>query len=382
MGRSRAKKPKDGWRFLWWLACLPAAGALLAAGRGSASFAEWYALHIYPVLAAPVHGLSRLMPFSLMELVCSTLLLAAPAGVFFAVRAVVKAARAGGRRLALQRLGRLAAKLACAASGLLLAFVGLAGVNYYRQGVAAVTGWQIQPSTTAELQMLCSDLVAQANALAAVQPAHDAAGITDTVPQGWQAAGRTVAQAYDLLARRFPAFGGSYGVPKGMWGSWFMSRLQLTGVFFPFTVEANVNIEAPSFNIPYTMAHELAHLRGFMREDEANFIAWLVCGASPDVGVQYSGTLLALIHAGNALARADWEAYAALRQSYSPQVLADLADNNAYWAQFKDEPLSNLSEKANDAYLRANGQTDGTRSYGRMVDLLLAQWRAKQVEQG
>ena len=80
--------------------------------------------------------------------------------------------------------------------------------------------------------------------------------------------------------------------------------------------------------------------------------------------------------AGNALARADASAYAALCAAYSPQVRRDLAQNNAYWAQFDGQTLSELSEKTNNAYLKANGQTDGTRSYGRMVDLLLAEWRA------
>jgi hypothetical protein len=87
--------------------------------------------------------------------------------------------------------------------------------------------------------------------------------------------------------------------------------------------------------------------------------------------------MLALVHAGNALVKADREAAAALRESYSGQVLRDLAANNAYWARFDDKPLSELGEKTNDAYLKANGQTDGTRSYGRMVDLLLALQRAQ-----
>jgi len=43
---------------------------------------------------------------------------------------------------------------------------------------------------------------------------------------------------------------------------------------FPFTFEANVNVDIPPYQIPSTMLHELSHLRGFMREDEANFISY------------------------------------------------------------------------------------------------------------
>lgn len=62
--------------------------------------------------------------------------------------------------------------------------------------------------------------------------------------------------------------------PKPVANSWLMSRAQLTGQF-TFTYEANINILAPDYTIPATICHELAHTRGFMREDEANFIAYL-----------------------------------------------------------------------------------------------------------
>ena len=31
----------------------------------------------------------------------------------------------------------------------------------------------------------------------------------------------------------------------------------------------------PFYNIPHTICHELSHLKGYMREDEANFIGYL-----------------------------------------------------------------------------------------------------------
>lgn len=44
---------------------------------------------------------------------------------------------------------------------------------------------------------------------------------------------------------------------------------QLCGVYSPFTVEANYNGDMPDYNVPHTLCHELSHLKGFMREDEA-----------------------------------------------------------------------------------------------------------------
>ena len=66
--------------------------------------------------------------------------------------------------------------------------------------------------------------------------------------------------------------------------------------------EANVNVDVPRYTIAHTMCHELAHLRGFIREDEANYIAYLACMASGDPELMYSALAEALVYAGNALA--------------------------------------------------------------------------------
>ena len=43
----------------------------------------------------------------------------------------------------------------------------------------------------------------------------------------------------------------------------------------------------------------------------------------------------------------------------------------AYWRQFETK-VAEISDKVNDSYLKANNQEDGVKSYGRMLDLLLA----------
>ena len=73
-----------------------------------------------------------------------------------------------------------------------------------------------------------------------------------------------------------------------------MSRLGLSGFYMPFTGEPNFNDAQPDFDLPYVIAHEKAHQRGFAREDEANFIAFLVCVNSTDPYLRYSGYLNAL----------------------------------------------------------------------------------------
>ena len=49
------------------------------------------------------------------------------------------------------------------------------------------------------------------------------------------------------------------------------------------------------------------------------------------------------------------------------------------WKQFEG-PAAEISSAVNDAYLKANRQEEGVKSYGRMVDLLLAEQRAAAKE--
>ena len=57
--------------------------------------------------------------------------------------------------------------------------------------------------------------------------------------------------------------------------------------------------------------------------------------------------------------------------------LRDYDENSKYHEKY-DGPVREAFSKSNDAYLKANNQADGERSYGRMVDLLLAQYRHVQ----
>ena len=156
-----------------------------------------------------------------------------------------------------------------------------------------------------------------------------------------------------------------------------MSALGISGIYSPFTAEAHVNAQVPLTEVPFVTAHEVAHGRGFAREDEANFIAYLVCRASDDPGLRYSGSLQALSHARGALGRSDRALLEEVGSHLDPGVLTDLKDQYRFWRS-KETVLWEWSSRANDVYLKGQGQADGVRSYGRMVDLLFAQRSAQR----
>lgn len=148
-----------------------------------------------------------------------------------------------------------------------------------------------------------------------------------------------------------------------------LSYIRYTGFFFPYTAEANLNADSPVCLLPSTIAHELAHLRGVAREDEANFCAVVACMESGDEDYRYSGALLAYIYLGNALYSADYDAWREVYSTLSENVRADLRANNDYWVQF-ETPAADVSEKVYESFLQTYGDDRGMQSYGACVDLL------------
>ena len=150
-----------------------------------------------------------------------------------------------------------------------------------------------------------------------------------------------------------------------------MSYTHITGVYTFFTGEANINVAFPDYTLPFTAAHELAHQRGVAREDEANFMAFLVCVGSEDVYLRYSGYLNLYEYVAAALYEASpelyWQAYATLPN----RVRAEMAAYSEFFETYRDSVAGDVSEAVNDTFLTIHG-TEGTKSYGMVVDLAVA----------
>ena len=370
--RNPPRRAKIGKR-LWLLLLFPAALLLHFCAAEISGFAEWYATGIYPVFSRAVNRLTGLVPFSVAELAVFAFAL------FFAaalIRLAVRLIRGKGRRAA--AAVKFFVNLAVLVSVAAFWFTAACGVNYSRLTFAQTGGLEIKPSSKAELKKLCSSLAAD---LGGLRPglATDARSVMKLRAGSLDETARKAARYYDGMERDYPLLKSGYGAPKPVLFSRLMSRCGVTGVFFPFTFEANVNTDVPEYTLPATMCHELSHLRGYMREDEANFLGYLVCKKSGDPDFMYSGDMLAFTCANNALYSADAEAAGRIYASLDEGVRRDLSFNAAYWKRFEG-PVSRASNRLNDRYLKANRQEDGVKSYGRMVDLLLAEQRAERKE--
>lgn len=252
------------------------------------------------------------------------------------------------------------------------------GINYFRSSFTAYSGLELQPSSVEDLKGLCTDLAQQTNALSE-KVQRDAEGHME-LTQSFDRTCSDVLAGYTALREEYDGVlaAGDTIRPKAVGFSEAMSLCRITGLYSFFTCEANINVHQPDFSIPSTVAHEAAHTCGFMREDEANYIAYIVCRSSQSDEARYSGSLFALVHSMNALARSDPDAWHSLRATLSPGVLRDLEQNAAYWKEY-ETAVGQVADKVNDTHLKMNDQTDGIQSYGRMVDLLLADWRADGI---
>jgi len=182
------------------------------------------------------------------------------------------------------------------------------------------------------------------------------------------------------LGEKFDVLSGDYPDPKGLAMSGFYSQQYIMGYYFPFSMEANYNRQMYLTNIPVTMCHELSHLKGFIREDEANFIGYLACVDSDDSLFRYSGYLSVLGYLDRDFFRAvgeDSEVYLA-HPLISDLVMEDKKFlTQETWekveekAVLKTETVKQAADAFLDTTLTLNGVEDGRISYSRVVDLLL-----------
>ena len=155
-----------------------------------------------------------------------------------------------------------------------------------------------------------------------------------------------------------------------------MSYTHITGVYTYFTGEANINVSFPDYTIPFTAAHELAHQRGIAREDEANFVAFLVCKQSDDPYIRYCAYMNMLDYILNALYSADPELYADILKILNDNVVYEMIAYSDFFEKYSDSVAGTLSGAVNDTYLKLNG-TEGEKSYGMVVDLAVAYYNDK-----
>lgn len=243
-----------------------------------------------------------------------------------------------------------------------LLFLLLWGLNYHREPLGTNLGLPQQTASDDQLEQISRSIVTNINSnYDAVHAGTglDRAQLYDQIEAAYQSAPRIGALC-----------GGGYSHPKPVRLSGIMSWLGVSGVYMPFTGEANFNALQPDFDLPYVMAHEKAHQCGIAREDEANFVAFLVCSNSANPFLRYSAYLNAL-RVVSELRKSDPERYRTVAGMLAAGPRADLAARAAFWARYQGRGMQ-VSQRINNSYLKANNVPSGTQSYSDDVALIIS----------
>ncbi len=182
------------------------------------------------------------------------------------------------------------------------------------------------------------------------------------------------------LGTEYPLLSGFYPSPKQFTFSDFFSQQYMAGYYFPFSMEANYNARMYISNVPATLCHELAHLKGFIYEDDAGFIGYLACISSGDPFFEYSGYLSVISYLNNDLFESigeDQELYASYKQCSDLVKRDRIFLTKEAWAEVESHAVISTEtlQKASDTFLdtnqKLNGVEDGIAVYGNVVRRLL-----------
>lgn len=358
---SDPKKPKfPRFCIVVYILALISIGLYIAFTK-SATFSDWFNQHISTWGRRILAYLTCWIPFSVAEMLLLLIPVAAVLLIVIAYKYFCNTKRA-----ALVYAGILFSLPAL----LLVIFVWNFAPGYYgttldkkldldRQKVSAEELYVSAEILSAELELLTPEITFLEDG-------------SSLMPYSYTEMNNKLLDAYDRFCEKYDFIDNFYSLAKPVMLSEPMSYTHITGVYSFFTGEANINVNFPDYTVPYTAAHELAHQRGIAREDEANFVAFLVCMESDDPYIRYSACLNVYEYVASALRSANSEYYRHSYQGLPYEIRLEEAAYSRFFEKYRENVAADISEATNNAYLQSQGAPEGTKSYNLVVDLTVA----------
>ncbi len=345
---------------LFTIPCFAVAAISIAVyfiGANNMAFAEWVAVNIGHPMRFAFAKITGIVDFSIAEV----LIILSPVLLFLII--YFAAAKDGIK----ERIRYFVSVLAII-SFVLSAYVYVLGIGYYREPSYQKIGIEAKdPSKEALYETLlllkngCEEL---ADEIDFSEDGSSASSIS------FDEICKDVCLGYERLAEEYPDFELEVfdSKAKEVKNSFVMTYLDILGIYTFFTGESNVNVHYPDYTVPFTVAHEFAHQRGISRENEANFIAFLVCIRADDPYVRYSGYMNMFEYLASAYAKIDREGLTEVYSEMDRRLYGELKAYSVFYNENKSEILGKISNFFNDNYLKLQG-TGGTVSYSMVVKL-------------
>ena len=329
----------------------------------SVGFSDWFNSNISTYFRFALGILTSILPFSLAEFI----ILLSPLILFLVIRYAVRHHCASWRAV-----GAFLLALLSVVSLLLASFVFTFASAYRGRTMDKKMELDTDDITADELYLIATELAKQANGLSD-EILYGDDGFS-YMPYSLSEMNDKLLDAYDKVSEKYSFIPNAPTRIKPVLLSEALSQMHITGVYTFFTGESNLNVIFPDYTLPFTAAHELAHQRGIAREDEANFVAFLVCTASEDDYIRYCGYINMYEYISSSLSKADRKLSQSAYSNLSPHIRREYAAYNDFYDRYRDSVISEVSGAVNDAYLQSQG-TAGTVSYGMVTKLTVGYFR-------
>ena len=149
---------------------------------------------------------------------------------------------------------------------------------------------------------------------------------------------------------------------KGLGSSPLFTSVAIVGMYFGVLGEANYNTYSTNAELPFYIAHEMAHGKGVMREDDAQLMALYICLNSEEPLLRYSAYYNTIDSILKILDYTDnKDDYNNVKSLISDKVWKNYSYIYNHWKGKMF--LADFGDKINDWYLKTFGQKSGTTSY-------------------
>lgn len=311
---------------------------------------EFYAQHIYPLIASFLSAISSPFPFSVGD--CFLFIICAGILAYFIKTLWKKEKRK-------KRLGNIALFL----GWIYVWFYFAWGLNYFRENYYIRAHITPVTYTAEDFKQFLSDYIARLNAGYTAAQFLPPSLVSEEIRKGYM-------NWKDRFQLTTPP---PVLKPKTMLWSSLFSKVGVSGYMGPFFTEFNLNGELRAEEYPFVFAHEAAHRLGVSSEAEANFYAWLICTQSEIPQIRHSGNFMVMGYIlGNASRLLPSEEYQYFLATIRPEILEQYKSRREYWQQKYSPGIGKIQDSVYNLFLKSNQISSGLKNYSEVVGLLLS----------
>lgn len=311
--------------------------------------ADFYSLHIYPLVSGIFSFATSFIPFSFNDMAIVCMIVAAIAILLFSIK---KRKR---------WYWCLVKELKLVLWVFVWFYIGWC-TNYFRSDIFTRTG---TPACSYDEQAFTGFLD---RFTASLNDSYTASAEGSPDPE------KSIKDFYSKVPRQYglckPK---AWQKPKPMLARRFQSATGITGYMGPLGGEFHINSDVLPDSFPFTYAHEYSHLMGVSNEAEANWWAYKACLASDEPQIRYSGYYCILSYVwDNARRLLDKEAFEAWKSTIKPEIIDSLMSESEYWDKKRITVLDKAQSAIYDLFLKSNKIGSGTRNYSEVVMMIIS----------